>query len=122
MAAGQSAVAPGDGSGALAMSQVGTTSTQFKAAGSLGNVTMTLNAYGAAFSGAIGQAASTADNLSTSATAVQTEANAKLQSVQGVNIDEELVNLTTYQQAYSANARMIQATKDVFDSLLAILP
>lgn len=122
VAAGQSAVAPGDGSGALAMSQVGTTSTQFKAAGSLGNVTMTLNAYGAAFSGAIGQAASTADNLSTSATAVQTEANAKLQSVQGVNIDEELVNLTTYQQAYSANARMIQATKDVFDSLLAILP
>ncbi|MGZ6019674.1 MAG: flagellar basal body rod C-terminal domain-containing protein, partial [Phenylobacterium sp.] len=45
-----------------------------------------------------------------------------LQSVEGVNIDQELVNLTTFQQAYSANARMIQATKDVFDALIAILP
>jgi flagellar hook-associated protein 1 len=121
VAAGQSAVAPGDGSGALALSQAGSTAIQFKAAGDLGNVSMTTDAYGAAFSGSIGTDAATADSLSTSATAVQSEANSKLQSVEGVNIDEELVNLTTYQQAYSANARMIQATKDVFDALITIL-
>ncbi|THD59479.1 flagellar hook-associated protein FlgK [Phenylobacterium sp.] len=121
VAAGQSAVAPGDGSGALALSQAGSNTLQFKAAGDLGNVSMTADAYGAAFSGSIGTDAATADSLSTSATAVQSEANSKLQSVEGVNIDEELVNLTTYQQAYSANARMIQATKDVFDALLTIV-
>ncbi|MGZ3402025.1 MAG: flagellar hook-associated protein FlgK [Phenylobacterium sp.] len=121
-AAGQPAVAPGDGSGALALSQATQTSTLFKAAGDLGNVTMTLNSYAAQFGGSIGRDAATASSQSSSATAVQTEANAKLQSVEGVNIDQELVNLTTFQQAYSANARMIQATKDVFDALIAILP
>jgi flagellar hook-associated protein 1 FlgK len=120
-APGAPAVAPGDGSGALALSLATQSSTLFKAAGDLGNVTMSLNAYAAQFGGSIGRDAATASSQSASATAVQTEANAKLQSVQGVNIDEELVNLTTFQQAYSANARMIQATKDVFDALLAIV-
>jgi flagellar hook-associated protein 1 FlgK len=121
VAAGQPAVSPGDGSGALALSQAMQNTLQFNAAGNLGNVSTSVDNYAAQFSAAIGSAAQTASDQSASASAVQTEANAKLQSVQGVNIDEELVNLTTYQQAYSANARMIQATKDVFDSLLAIL-
>jgi len=120
-AAGTPAVSAGDGSGALALSLVGQNTTLFKAAGDLGNVNMTLNNYAAQFSASIGQDAATADSKSTSATAVQTEANSKLTSVEGVNIDEELVNLTTYQQAYSANARMLQATKDVYDALLGIL-
>jgi flagellar hook-associated protein 1 FlgK len=38
--------------------------------------------------------------------------------VESVNLDEELVRLQTYQQAFSASARMIQATKDLFDVLL----
>jgi flagellar hook-associated protein 1 len=71
--------------------------------------------------GSIVQTAPTAASQSTSATAVQTQANAKRQSVEGVNLDEELVALTTYQQAYSANARMIQATKDLFDVLDSLI-
>ncbi|HZZ32095.1 MAG TPA: flagellar hook-associated protein FlgK [Phenylobacterium sp.] len=122
VAAGQPAITPGDGSGALALSQVGQNTTLFKAAGDLGNVTMTLNNYAAQFSGSIGSDAANAASQSSSATAVQTTANAKLSSVEGVNMDEELVNLTTFQQAYSANARMIQATKDLYDTLLSILP
>jgi flagellar hook-associated protein 1 FlgK len=82
---------------------------------------MSLNAYAAQFGGSIGRDAATASSQSSSATAVRTEADAKRQSVEGVNIDQELVNLTTFQQAYSANARMIQATKDVFDALLALI-
>lgn len=118
---GTPAVSPGDGSGALAISQAMQNATQFNAAGSIGNISTSVDNYAAQFAADVGNAAQNASDQSTSATAVQTEANAKLQSVQGVNIDEELVNLTTYQQAYSANARMIQATKDVYDSLLAIL-
>ena len=41
--------------------------------------------------------------------------------MEGVNIDEELIHLTTYQQAYNANARMIQAAKDLFDILANII-
>ena len=38
----------------------------------------------------------------------------------GVNLDQELVNLTTYQQAYSASARLITATQDMFTALMNI--
>ena len=109
VAAGQPATAPGDGSGALALSQAGQNTTLLKAAGGLGNVTMTLQDYAAQFGGSIGRDAATAESQSTSATAVQSAADSKRQSVEGVNMDEELVHLTTYQQAFSANARMIQA-------------
>ena len=122
VAVGQPAITPGDGTGALALSQATQSSTLFKAAGDLGAINMTVDAYAAQFGGSIGRDAQTAASQSTSATAVQTEADAQRQSVEGVNIDEELVHLTTYQQAYSANARMIQAAKDVFDVLLGILP
>ena len=116
-AAGQPALAPGDGSGALALSQAGQNTTLFKAAGDLGAVNMTLQDYAAQFGGSIGRDAATAASQSASATAVQTQADAKRQSVEGVNLDEELVALTTYQQAYSANARMVQAARDLFDIL-----
>jgi flagellar hook-associated protein 1 FlgK len=122
VAAGQPAITPGDGSGAQALAHAGQAPVLLKAAGDLGNVTMTLQDYAAQFGGSIGRDSATADDQSTSAKAVQTEADAKRQSVEGVNIDEELINLTTYQNAYSANARMIQATKDLFTVLLGILP
>jgi flagellar hook-associated protein 1 FlgK len=121
VAAGQPAITVGDGSGALALSQAEQNSTLFKAAGDLGNVTMTLSDYAAQFGGSIGRDAATASSQASSASAVQTQADAKRQSVEGVNIDEELVALTTYQQAYTANARMIQATKDLFDVLDSLI-
>jgi len=49
---------------------------------------------------------------------VQTEAQSRQQSVEGVNLDQELVNLTTYQQAYSASSRLITATNDMFTALM----
>ncbi len=121
VAAGQPAITPGDGSGALALSQAGQATTLFKAAGDLGSVSMALNDYAAQFGGSIGRDAETAQSQSTSATSVRTAADAKRQSVEGVNIDEELIHLTTYQQAYTANARMIQATKDLFDVLNSLI-
>ena len=52
------------------------------------------------------------------AESVLTEADTRRQSVEGVNLDEELINMTTYQQAFNASARVIQASKDLFDTLL----
>lgn len=40
------------------------------------------------------------------------------ESVSGVNLDEEAANLIRYQQAYQANARVIQVSQELFDSLL----
>jgi len=119
-AVGQVAVRPGDGRGALALSTVGDKQTLFQAAGSLGQVTMTLSRYASEFGGAIGRGAAAAEDRANSADAVAKEATARRQSVEGVNLDEELVNLTTYQQAFSASARMVQAASDMFDVLLNI--
>jgi len=69
----------------------------------------------------IGRDAASADNSKNASAAVKTEADTRRASVEGVNIDEELVALTTYQQAYNANARMIQAAKDLFDVLANLI-
>lgn len=43
------------------------------------------------------------------------------QSIQGVNIDEEMANLMTFQQMYQANVRSLQATQKIYDELLTLL-
>lgn len=120
-ALGAVAVRPGDGRGALGVSTSGDVPVLFQAAGTLGQVTMTVSRYASEFGGGIGRTAAAADTRKTSAEAVANEANNRRQSVEGVNLDEEMVNLTTYQQAFSASARMIQAAKDLFDVLLNIV-
>jgi flagellar hook-associated protein 1 FlgK len=121
VSAGTPAISAGDGQGAQALADAGAGTTLFKAAGSLGNITTTLADYGAQFGGAIGRDAATADSQKTSSTAVKTEADTRRQAVEGVNIDEELIHLTTYQQAYNANARMITAAKQLFDILANLI-
>jgi flagellar hook-associated protein 1 FlgK len=117
-AIGQVAVRPGDGQGALGLATVGEVPTQFQAAGSLGQVTMSLSRYASEFGGTIGRGAAAAETRKASSEAVAREATTRRQAVEGVNLDEELVNLTTYQQAFSASARMIQAASDLFDVLV----
>jgi flagellar hook-associated protein 1 FlgK len=51
---------------------------------------------------------------------MQTAAAARLSSAEGVNLDQELTNLETFQQAYSASGRIIQATNDMFTALMGI--
>ena len=74
--------------------------------------------YASLLAGSIGRKAASADDAKTASAAVKTEANTRRASVEGGNLDEELVNLTTYQQAYSASARLIQAVKDMYNTLL----
>jgi flagellar hook-associated protein 1 FlgK len=117
--AGQPAIATGDGRGALALAKAGSAVTSFGAAGDMRAVQMSVLAYASELSGTIGSKASSAADRKESADAVATEANTRRASVEGVNLDEELVNLTTYQQAYNASARLIQAAKDLYDILLS---
>ncbi|MFI4934494.1 MAG: flagellar hook-associated protein FlgK [Caulobacterales bacterium] len=119
---GQPVVALGDGTGALALAAVANSKVTFAAAGGLSAISTSVTRYASQLAGALGEKASAAADANTSAKAVQTEANTRLQSVEGVNIDQELVTLTTYQQAYSASARLLQAAKDMMDTLLGIVP
>ncbi|KJV05847.1 hypothetical protein VZ95_21080, partial [Elstera litoralis] len=40
--------------------------------------------------------------------------------LEGVNVDEEMANLVTYQNAYSASARVVTTINEMFDTLLGI--
>ena len=120
-AAGTPALAVGDGRGALAMAKAGDTTTTFAGAGDTASSKKSVLSYGADFSGSIARKAAAATSRKDAAESVQTEVDAQRQSQEGVNLDEELVNLTTYQQAFNASARLIQATKDMFDVLTQII-
>ncbi len=117
-AAGAPVIASGDTSAADAFSTAGQASLAFDAAGGAAAVTATLSGYASNLSGAIASQASNADTAATNAAAVASETRSRLSSTEGVNVDQELISLTTYQQAYSASARLIQATQDVFTALL----
>ncbi|CAN5306891.1 flagellar hook-associated protein FlgK [soil metagenome] len=121
VAAGVPALAVGDGRGALAMAKAGDAVTTFAGAGDTAGSKKSVLTYGADFSGSIARKAAAATSRKEAAESVQTEVEAQRQSQEGVNLDEELVNLTTYQQAFNASARLIQATKDMFDVLTNIV-
>ena len=120
-AAGTPALATGDGRGALALAKAGDAVANFANAGDASAAKKSVLSYGADFSGSIARKAASATSRKEAAESVQTEVNAQRQSQEGVNLDEELVNLTTFQQAFNASARLIQATKDMFDVLTQII-
>jgi len=120
-AAGTPALSKNDGRGGLALGDVGKTNIAFAAAGGNAGGTKTLSSYAADFAGEIGGKASTAKTRSETASALAKEADSRRTSAEGVNMDEELVNMTTFQQAYNASARLIQASKDMYDVLIGIL-
>ena len=87
----------------------------------MGAAATSVNSYASQIAGLISSKVSTASNLQQTAAATAAQASSQLSSVTGVNLDQELVNLTTYQQAYSASARLIQAAATMMDSLLQMV-
>jgi flagellar hook-associated protein 1 FlgK len=67
----------------------------------------------------VGTQASTAEIAYSSSKSVLQASENALQSVSGVNLDEEAANLIKFQQAYTASAQMITAYQTIFDSLMA---
>jgi flagellar hook-associated protein 1 FlgK len=121
VAPGAASLVTGDGRGALALSKIADATTDFASAGTSSAITTTLSRYSALMGGQIGRASATADDELSAAESVKSEADLRRQSVEGVNLDEELINLTTYQQAFNASARLIQASKDLYDTLLGMM-
>ena len=69
----------------------------------------------------LGAAARIAGERSVSAETFAGEIETRRLSEGGVNLDEELSNLILYQRAYTANARVISAVDELYQSLLNIL-
>ncbi len=69
----------------------------------------------------IGSAAKNAALRAETAGAVNREMSARIASENGVNLDEELSNLILYQRAYGANARVIAAVDELWQTLLNVI-
>jgi flagellar hook-associated protein 1 FlgK len=110
LTAGQNGEA-GDNSAALAISQLGTASLTGLNGQSLETAYQNLVNQ-------VGNTAATANNNATAAQSVQTALTAQQQSVSGVSLNEEAVNLIQQQQAFQASAQVVSVVNQMFTSLL----
>ena len=117
---GVGALVKSDGTNGLAMADIGSIATTFAKAGLNSGGVSTLERYGSDLAGQVGNLAANAKTSRESNESLLAETQTRRSAYEGVNLDEELVNLTTYQQGYSAAGRLIQAAKDMFDVLLSI--
>jgi len=58
------------------------------------------------------------NSAQTAQSAVNSQAQTNLQSVSGVNLDQEAANLLQWQQAYQASAQALSVANTLFTSLL----
>ena len=120
-AAGTTALSKNDGRGARLLAGADQTAAAFSAAGGAASGNMSVSRYASELAGEIGGKATIAKNRATSAQTLFTEATGRRNSVEGVNMDEELVLMTTYQQAFNASARLIQAASEMYDTLIGMV-
>lgn len=118
--AGDQIVGAGDSSGLLALQSVNTANQSFSAAGHLGGATMSLDDYAGSFYQDVATQGQAAQANSTTQSDRLTEAQSQISKVSGVNLDQQLSNMVTFQQAYSAGARIMQSAQALYDALLAI--
>ena len=67
------------------------------------------------------KASARAESEAGSAVTLRETAAQKRADVEGVSLDEELAAMTLYQQSYNAAARMLQAAKEMTDTLMNIV-
>lgn len=120
-AAGTPALSAGDGRGALVLADAGERSSNFQPAGGSTGGSISVSRYASELSGEIGGRAAASKNRRETAAALYSEASSRQTAYEGVNLDEELVLMTTYQQAFNASARLIQACKDMYDTLMGMV-
>ncbi len=109
-----------DNRGASALLDMRDMQRRFDANGALTAQTTTLANYAARLGGEAGRMSSDADRAYVAATAVYNAAADRRASVEGVNMDDELMRMTVYQNSYAASARVIQAATEMMDVLLSL--
>jgi flagellar hook-associated protein 1 FlgK len=111
IAAAGAAGSPGDGSIALQVAQLQLQPT-------LAGGTQTFDQYYGNMVSVLGADVNRAKGLATSGELLTNHLEAMRQSVQGVNIDEEVTNLNAAQHAYQAAARVISTIDEMLDTLI----
>jgi flagellar hook-associated protein 1 FlgK len=119
--AGQPALKVGNGEGAKLLANAGAATASFDKAGTISSGTYSISDYAAQFAGSLARSSAQAESARKSSDAVNTAAEDRRSKAEDVNIDDELIKLTTYQQAFNASARMVKAAGELYDVLLAMV-
>jgi flagellar hook-associated protein 1 FlgK len=106
--------ATGDNRNALASASQQTTPV-------LAGGTLSINGAASALVTTIGSQAEQVNTAQAAQTSVNTQASANVQSVSGVNLDEEAANLVQWQQAYQASAQALAIGNATFTTLLSAI-
>jgi len=109
-----------DSSGLLALQNLESAQQTFTAAGSLRRQATSLGGYAGGVYQDIATRGADVTANKTSQDDRLNEANSRQASLSGVNLDEELSNMMTYQRAYSAGARMLTVVDQLYQTLLQI--
>jgi flagellar hook-associated protein 1 len=89
-----------------------------QSAGVLSNGTVSINGAVSQIITGAGSQAAQVNSAQTAQTAIHSQAQANLQSISGVNLDQEAANLVQWQQAYQASAQALGVASGLFKSLL----
>ncbi len=121
VALGDTLTGSGDGAGAYLLQAAGSAPTRFDAAGAFAATTSSVLDYAGRLAGDAGRRAAGAERTRDASLTLKTEADNRRASVEGVNIEEEMIALTNYQQSFNAASRLIQAAKEMTDVLLSVV-
>jgi len=115
---GDVALAKGDQTGALALEALQDKVVETEDAGELAGQKRALGAFNNAVLGNFGAIADRVSGAEESSQSLKSELQQRQESVSGVNIDEEMANLVTFQNSYNAAARVLSTVQELFDTLL----
>ena len=103
---------PGDNSVAIRLSQLRSTAVPIN-----GQTASISEGYRSVVS-TIATGVSAANGVATSARTLATQGDTRRESIKGVSVDEEMVNLMKYQQSYAAAARLITVVDELSQTLI----
>ncbi|MFZ5609680.1 MAG: flagellar hook-associated protein FlgK [Pseudomonadota bacterium] len=119
VAIGQRAVTAGDARGAAALRDLQLSTLSFARAGSLTQVNANITQYAAFVLGETALMAERTTKAEEDSKTLESDVVQRRDSISGVNIDEELSNMVTFQNAYNAAARLLTTARELYDTLLA---
>ena len=119
LVAGNIRIGASDGSAAKRMADAFNQNQTFNLAGGLPQLTVTVASYAAQVLSLNANKASNAGIELEFGASLRQQLTARVASVSGVNMDEELAKLVLLENAYAATARIVTVTGEMFDTLLA---
>ena len=110
----------GDGQNALNISNLQDSLVFSSGAFTPGTGTATFDDFYNSLVGGLGSGSRSAQTILTQQEGVVLQLDTQRESISGVSLDEEMINLIKFQQAYEASARMVTVVEEMFDVLLRI--